>query len=339
LLLPGGWENSVPDRNGSALVCLSGGVDSTASLLRSTEQFGSVRAVYVDTLGRGAPESATQCCRKLGIELNVIPAAEEFKSEVMDVTRKSYGLGQTPNPCALCNARVKLALPSAMLREGEVLVTGHYAWNDNGTLRRGKDPSKDQSYFLSLVPVHILKKCRFPLSHSMKVDVRREVIERDLPFIARESQDLCFKLDGTGTPGDIVDVNGETVGMHNGLDGYTPGQRKGLGAYGARKFVVELDHSGNRLVIGDEEFLYSDLCILDNINWVQELKEHRFSCLVQIRYRKAASYADVVLDEGSQSASVFFHSPQKAMAPGQVGALYFSDSVLGGGIIGKHERN
>jgi len=329
----------VPEKNNSALVCVSGGVDSTASLARCTQIFDSVRAVYVDTAGRGAPESAVQCCSELGVDLNTVPAEEIFKSEVRDYAIKVYLQGKTPNPCALCNARVKLALPYAMLGEGEVLITGHYAWNSHGVLRRGKDPSKDQSYFLSLVPLEILKRCSFPLSHSMKVDVRREVLEKGLPFIARESQDLCFELDGTGTPGEIINVEGQTVGRHNGLNAYTPGQRKGLGAYGARKFVVELDHALNRLVIGDEEYLYTDRCIIDNINWVQEQKESRFSCLVQIRYRKPASAAEVVLEEGSKRAAVYFLSPQKALAPGQVGALYSSDSVLGGGIIARLGRN
>ncbi|MCP4646171.1 MAG: tRNA 2-thiouridine(34) synthase MnmA, partial [bacterium] len=243
-----------------------------------------------------------------------------------------YSLGQTPNPCALCNAKVKLAVPFCLLAPDEFLVTGHYAKYHNGLLCRGSDSSKDQSYFLSLVPKAILDRCYFPLADSVKTDVRAEVIENDLPFIASESQDLCFNRGKVGVPGDIVNCEGMVIGRHNGLEGYTPGQRKGLGAHGTRKFVVELDTYRNTLVIGDEKNLYSSSCFLNNINWLAVPQAQRMKCLVQTRYRKPAVEADLLLSNDGLSAEVRFQSPQKAVAPGQVGAIFLSDRVLGGGI-------
>ncbi len=323
----------VPESNYSALVCLSGGVDSTAALLRCSRMFEKVRAVYVDTSGGNPPEQAERSCEKLGIELLVADARELFNRKIKDFTRMVYSQGRTPNPCALCNAEVKLAVPFSMLQKSDFLITGHYAKLYNGRLRRGNDPSKDQSYFLSLVPGTILDRCLFPLSESIKEAVREEAIAAGLPFITRESQDLCFYRGGIGVPGDILNTEGKTVGRHNGLDGYTPGQRKGLGAHSTRKFVIELRPGLNQLVIGDEEDLYSEKCILNNINWLRRPVESRFSCKVQTRYRKPAAAADVFVEGDGSRARVVFHTPAKAIAPGQVGAMYFSDAVIGGGII------
>ncbi|MCK5786848.1 MAG: tRNA-specific 2-thiouridylase [Candidatus Sabulitectum sp.] len=323
----------MPEARYTALVCLSGGVDSTAALLRCRTMFEDVRAVYVDTTGRGAPDEAGRSCEILGVELIEAEAIDLFNREIKEYTRRIYSMGQTPNPCAMCNAKVKLAVPFSMLKENEFLVTGHYAGNYDGSLKRGRDPSRDQSYFLSLVAEEILDRCWFPLAESMKTDVRREVLEKGLPFITGDSQDLCFVRVNSGIPGDIVDASGNVVGRHTGLEGYTPGQRKGLGAHGERKFVTELDTRNNRLVIGDEKYLYSESCFLNSINWLRKPAEQRFTCMIQTRYRKPVVQADVTLQADGRGASVEFCGPQKAVAPGQVGALYSADTVIGGGII------
>ncbi len=324
-----------------ALVCLSGGVDSTAALFRCYQQFASVRAVFVKTACKNPPDQAYESCEKLGIELIVADAKDLFKREIKELTEKIYSRGETPNPCALCNAKVKLAVPYSMLEKNEYLVTGHYAKYSEGFLGRGSDPSKDQSYFLSLVPSRILERCYFPLADSIKTDVRNEVLARELPFLISESQDLCFTRSKAGEPGDIVDINGKIVGRHNGLEAYTPGQRKGLGAHSSRKFVIELDLEQNRLVIGNEENLYSEFCLLNNINWLRKPVKSRFDSLIQTRYRKPAAKAVITLNEDGLSALVRFYDPQKAVSPGQVGAIFQNEFVLGGGIIGKYggEKN
>ncbi len=283
------------------------------------------------------PDQAYESCRQLGVELSVADAKTLFNTEIKQFTVEAYKFGRTPNPCALCNAKVKLAVPFSMLTPGECLVTGHYAGNSAGILQRGRDPSKDQSYFLSLVPVEILSRCYFPLGESFKKDVRVEVLESGLCFVERESQDLCFQRTGAGVPGDVVDADGNIVGRHNGLDGYTPGQRKGFGAHNGRKYVIRLDILTNRLIIGEEQYLYSESCVLNNINWLMKPVEERFACMVQTRYRKKAVPADVSMNRDGTQAVVEFHDPQKAVAPGQVGVMFLSDSVIGGGIIDRYE--
>lgn len=327
----------MPENINSALVCLSGGVDSTAALLHCYRKFDRVRAVYVYTGGKPVPTQAIESTLKLGVEFITADAVDIFKKEILDFTQRTYSKGQTPNPCAICNAKVKLAIPFSILRPDEFLVTGHYAKYQDGILSRGCDPSKDQSYFLSLVSRKILDRCYFPLESSLKTDVRKEVLENNLPFITSESQDLCFDRGKAGIPGDIVNTDGEVVGVHTGLDGYTPGQRKGLGAHSSRKFVIELDPFRNRLIIGDEENLYSANCMLNNINWLSKPETRTIRCMVQTRYRKPAADAELLLNEDYSSGVVQFCKPQKAVAPGQVGAIFLSERVLGGGVIQKYE--
>ena len=315
----------------SALVCVSGGVDSTVSLLRCTERFRRVRAVHVKTRDGSLQAEAVECCRQLGVELVVIPAEAAFREKVKEPSLGMLKMGLTPNPCAMCNALVKLALPFSILEPGEFLVTGHYASYRNGVLSRGFDKMKDQSYFLSLVPVEILSRCWFPLENSLKPDVRQEARDSGLPFMVKESQDLCFPLVGKGIPGDIVDTEGNLIGVHQGLEGYTIGQRKGIGAHGDRRYVVRLDTASNRVVTGERASLYSGACLIDSINWLVDPPGDEFECEVQIRYRKPGVKCRVKLCE--DFAEVVFRSPQKAVSPGQIGALYMNDSVLCGGLI------
>ncbi|PIE53040.1 hypothetical protein CSA37_03770 [Candidatus Fermentibacteria bacterium] len=322
----------------SALVCVSGGVDSTAALLRSAKLFQRTRAVFVDVRESGVPSEAAEACSELGVELTVIPGQESFRELVKGPSQTMMKQGLTPNPCALCNAGVKLAMPFSLLDKNELLVTGHYAGMRNGFLCRGADRSKDQSYFLSLVPYGILARCFFPLSDSLKEDVRNQVKESGLPFIEKESQDLCFTHDAVFEPGEIVDLSGRVTGRHEGLAGYTPGQRKGIGAHAGKKYVVRLDRVLNQVVIGDENDLYSKKCRLNSINWLQRPDQESFRCLFQTRYRKTPFAAQVVLDRNRSEGEVLFDQPQKAVAPGQVGALYEGDSVTGGGIISIEER-
>lgn len=289
----------------------------------------------MDARGSGPPREAVDACASLSVPLVVIPAGEGFRRLVYRPSSEMLSAGLTPNPCALCNARVKLALPFGILEPGEKLVTGHYAGFKGGVLFRGADPSKDQSYFLSLVPMRILERCHFPLVRSHKKDVRQEVNASGLPWIRKESQDLCFPLPGRGIPGDILDMQGNRVGSHGGIEGYTPGQRKGLGAHGQRKFVVRVSRADASVTIGDEEHLYTGKCTLNSINWLQKPETAAFSCLAQTRYRKPAVPARV--DVSAEGVRVFFQREQKAVSPGQVGVLYENDAVLAGGIISNRE--
>jgi len=304
------------------------------ALLRSISLFDRVRAFHIDN-GGGPCGEATAVSEHLGVELVVYDASEPFTREVAGPAREMFRAGLTPNPCVMCNARVKLRIPFDMLEPDEVIVTGHYAGCAlDGSVLRGADSSRDQSYFLSLVPTGILRRCFFPLGDSRKEEVRREALAAGLPFRKAESQDLCFDLweDGDrGRPGPIVDVRLGPVGEHSGIGGFTVGQRKGIGAHGKRRFVVSLEPSSGTVYIGSERDLLSSGCSLERMNWLVPVPPGRFDAEIQTRYRRMPVRAGVTpLGEG---ALVRFTRPEKAVAPGQAGALYQGNRLLGGGVI------
>ena len=140
-----------------ALVCLSGGVDSTAAMMICREEWDAVRAVYLDTRGCGSPPQASESAERLGVELIVKDSVDIFRERVRLPSERAYGEGFTPNPCVICNAEVKLATAFSMLEPGETIVTGHYAGLRGSCLTRGKDHGKDQSYFLAMVPRPVLE--------------------------------------------------------------------------------------------------------------------------------------------------------------------------------------
>ncbi len=314
-----------------ALVCVSGGVDSTAAMLICAGRYGSVRALFVDVRGDGPPQQAGEAAAMLGIRLDTMDAREAFLREVLGPAEESYGRGLTPNPCALCNSRVKLALAGSILRPGEALVTGHYAVRTGEGLFRGRDRSKDQSYFLALVPRRIMDACVFPLGRLTKDGARRMVEEAGLPFIPRESQDLCFVPDRRGEPGPVVTDDGRHVGVHRGLGHYTVGQRRGVGAHGRPMYVIRLEPRENRLVVGEAEELYSPACTAVGINDLEMPREEVFEAEVQLRSRHRP-VSGTVARKGDR-CDVAFRTPQKAVAPGQLAVFYRRDRVLGAGTI------
>lgn len=317
-----------------ALVCLSGGVDSTAAMLICREEWDAVRAVYLDTRGCGSPPQARESADRLGVELIVKDSVDIFRERVSLPSERAYGEGLTPNPCVICNAEVKLASAFSMLKQGETIVTGHYAGLLGSCLKRGKDPGKDQSYFLAMVPRSILSRCAFPLGTLLKASVREMVAGAGLPFLNRESQDLCFELPEVGEPGDIVTLEGETVGRHPGLGGFTVGQRRGIGAHGRPMYVTRLEARSNRLYVGEARHLFSRGCMVSGINDLGLPSQNTFNARVQVRSRHRAVQAIVRRDR--DGLAVVFQRPQRAVAPGQT-AVFYSDSdddtVLGAGVI------
>lgn len=317
-----------------ALVCLSGGVDSTAAMMICHEEWDAVRAVYLDTRGSGPPPQARESADRLGVELIVKDSVDIFRDRVRRPSEEAYENGLTPNPCVTCNATVKLASAFSMLLPGETIVTGHYAGLRGSSLTRARDPGKDQSYFLAMVPQSILSRCTFPLATLLKAKVREMVALAGLPFLSRESQDLCFDLPGTGEPGDILTLEGETVGRHPGLGGFTVGQRRGIGAHGRPMYVLRLEAGTNRLYVGEARHLFSKGCTVCGVNDLGLPSQSIFNARVQVRSRHRAVPAVVRRD--LDGLAVSFQRPQRAVAPGQV-AVFYSDSddetVLGAGVI------
>jgi tRNA-specific 2-thiouridylase len=291
----------------------------------------SVRALFVDTRGDGPPPELQGASARLGVHLETADARDLFSREVRTPCEDAYRTGLTPNPCARCNARVKLALAHSILRPGETLVTGHYAVGTEMGLFRARDRSKDQSYFLALVPRNIMARCAFPLGLLTKDSVRSMVRKAGLPFISRESQDLCFAPDRRGEPGPVVTADGKPLGFHRGLGHYTVGQRSGVGAHGRPVYVIRLIPRDNMLVVGEAEDLYSKGCTVAGVNDLEMPREDGFEADVQLRSRHRASRAAVA--RRGEVCAVDFHSPQKAVAPGQLAVFYRGDQVLGAGTI------
>ena len=348
-------------------VAMSGGVDSSAAACLLQKAGHQVVGLHMhlwceEKQGKGAQRrqccnaddvrDAEDVCRRLGIPFYVLNFQKEFQEHVVDYFCREYGRGRTPNPCLACNEHIKfrLLLRRALELGGDYLATGHYArieQNQDGyRLLRGTDPAKDQSYFLYMLGQKELRHLLFPVGGLTKSEVRRHAADAGLPVAKKaDSVEVCFVADGDYRPfvaasghgglaeGDIVNLNGNVLGRHQGLAGYTIGQRHGVGLGGGRKvYVVGMDVSGNRLVVGPEEALYSSALIAGQVKWVSAQAPYgEFRCEAKVRYRSAGAEAIVLLE--GERVMARFREPQRAVTPGQAVVLYRGEEVIGGGII------
>ncbi len=331
-------------------VALSGGVDSALSAALIKDSGHEVVGLFMD-LGpshRAARASAERVAAHLDVDLKFIDLAETMDRRVIEPFLDGYASGQTPNPCAFCNRRVKFRELLAVAAElgAEALATGHYARLEYDStppaLYRGLEPAKEQSYFLARLKPDWLTRIRFPLGRLTKAQVREMAARRGLPSAANpDSQEVCF-LAGRdyrdfflsrrqGEPGDIVHVDGRVLGRHQGLYGHTVGQRRGLGlAWPEPLYVVGLDSRNNRLIVGPKEALYRLEAQVVEASWLIDPAELPQELNVQVRYRARPARAKVeFLTE--DRLRVVFERPQRAVAPGQMAAFYSGERLLGGG--------
>jgi tRNA-specific 2-thiouridylase len=345
------------------VVAMSGGVDSSLAAAWLVEQGYDVVGVTLhlwdypdDGSVRGrccAPEDlhdARRVADHLGIPHYAFDRRELFAREVVDPFVDAYLSGSTPSPCVACNRSVKmLELFAIADRLGAVQVaTGHYARVvRNGAryeLCRGRDASKDQSYFLYTLSDAQLARLVFPLGDATKVEVRRDALARRLPGAEKgESQELCFvptgRYDGfvesrAGDrirPGPLVDDTGRTVGMHAGVHRYTVGQRKGLGvALGTPAFVVGIDPETATVRLGRGDELWHDGARLGGSKFFDDVALPA-RATVQVRYRHDGVPATI--ERGDAGVRVVFDQPVRAVVKGQVAVAYAGERVLGGGTI------
>jgi tRNA-uridine 2-sulfurtransferase len=351
---------------------MSGGVDSSVAAAVLMEKGYEVIGItmklheYADTGGGSNDRSccdlesyndAARVCHKLGIPHYVIDLVEEFRRDVIDNFVDEYISGRTPNPCVLCNTKLKwdYLYKRAVDLEAGWIATGHYARlvhspGEEPRLLRGTDPFKDQSYALWGIKREQLARTLFPLGDMSKSEAR-EVARRFglLNAEKAESQDICFIPDGDyGSflkhyaadrmsnilPGDIIDGEGRIVGQHRGLPYYTIGQRRGLNvALGQPVYVNRIDHENNRIEIGYDSDLARGGLIAGAFNWLIDIPVDVLYCEAAIRYHDKGSGCRVVTT--GDGISLVFDKPRRAVTPGQSVVLYRDDRVLGGGIINR----
>jgi len=293
---------------------------------------------------------AREVAAKLKIPFYVFDFRKEFKKKVVDYFLKEYKAGRTPNPCVVCNKEIKfdLLFKKMFSLSADYIATGHYVRlrleNSNCRLFRGKDRNKDQSYFLWKLNQKILKKALFPIGDYTKAEVRNLASRFNLPVLGiPESQEVCFIPDVLEKflekhlkvkPGKIIDIEGKTIGEHQGLWFYTIGQRKGIELPGGPFYVLDKDVKKNLLIVTqNERDLYKKELFVKNANWIiKEKPKLPLKIKVQIRYGHPAERAEL-FKEKNRGLKVVFLKYQRAVTPGQSAVFYKGQELIGGAII------
>jgi tRNA-specific 2-thiouridylase len=348
------------------VVAMSGGVDSsvTAALLQEQgyEVIGITMQIWdhsqADEMQTGSCCSlddvydARRVAETLGIPFYVVNFEADFRKMVVDNFCDDYFAGRTPNPCVLCNQKLKFErlLQRAKELQADYLATGHYAQieelDGEYRLRKGVDQTKDQTYFLFTLTRDQMNSVRFPLGGMTKQEVRQHAARFNLTVAEKaESQDICFVPDGDyvsfleqergagHSDGDIVHVGGKVLGQHKGIYRYTIGQRKGLGlSWPQPLYVVRIDPEHKRVYVGEKDHLFSTDFELYAVNWHIPVPVDTMTVNCRIRYQHREIPAEVTpLVDGR--AKVCLSQPQSGITPGQAAVFYDDDLVIGGGWI------
>ena len=341
------------------VVGMSGGVDSSVAALLlkraghdvvglfmknweddDNDQYCSTREDLID---------AAAAADAIGIDLEAVNFAAEYKDRVFADFLREYSAGRTPNPDVLCNAEIKFKafLDHAMRLGAEKIATGHYARTDGVRLLRGKDGQKDQSYFLHRLNQAQLSRVLFPVGEMKKAQVRKLALDAGLPNHAKkDSTGICFIGERPfrdflnrylpKIPGPIKTPDGKTIGEHIGLAFYTIGQRKGIGLGGAGDawYVAEKRVPSNELVVvqgHDHPLLMKKSLRAEDTSWTSGRSPGEAVHTAKTRYRQADAACTVTATD--TGIKVDFTAPQWAVTPGQSVVVYDGDNCLGGGVI------
>jgi tRNA-specific 2-thiouridylase len=356
------------DRKERVVLGMSGGVDSSAAAAILQDQGYDVIGITLklwpqDCISRAedkccgpqAVMDARSVASSLGIPFYLIDEAEDFQKQVIEYFAAEYRLGRTPNPCVMCNEKLKFGTLISRARQlgANKIATGHYARIEPSEdqsrilLKRGRDLNKDQSYFLFSLKQEQLQHTVMPLGDLKKSESRDIARESDLRTADKEeSMEICFVPDKdykafltkskmvVEHQGDIVDQSGKVLGQHDGIEFYTIGQRKGLGISAPKPlYVLKLEPDTNRVIVGESDELIQDSFHIDRCNWIPfESPPKEIEALAKIRYNHEGTPAKII-PESDDRAKVVLLEPQRAVTPGQACVLYQDDLVLGGGWI------
>ena len=346
-------------------VAMSGGVDSSVAAALLKKQGHEVVGLTMcfnlaekngkkpSCCGLTGIEDARRVCQKLGIRHYLINLDKDFFRDVIQNFYQEYLNGRTPNPCIRCNQFIKfgILLKKALNLGAKFLATGHYARvvrsKQGYLLKKASDLKKDQSYFLYRLSQEQLKHIIFPLGNFTKSKVRQMAGDFELNVAKKQdSQEICFLPDGKHgdlikaqgleyvKPGDLVDQDGNILGLHQGIPLYTVGQRHGLGiAKGYPLYVTQINAQDNRIIVGQRQDAYRIEFIIKEGHFLNKAFKKKVEIKVRIRYNHKESLAAVYPAKGK--FRVIFKNPQFAITPGQSAVFYDRDIVLGGGIIQK----
>ncbi|MDI6766646.1 MAG: tRNA 2-thiouridine(34) synthase MnmA [Bacteroidota bacterium] len=362
------------NKNKTVIVAMSGGVDSSVAAALLVEQGYNVIGVTMkmfnfDDVG-GNVHRESGCCGldafndarivavKLGIPHYIMDLSEQFGKDVIDNFVDEYKNGRTPNPCIICNTKIKWGelLKKADTLGAKYIATGHYArivfdeLTKRYNILRARDIDKDQTYALWGLNQDALSRTIFPLGDLTKSVVRQIAAKNNLKTAAKEeSFEICFvadndyrrflrerfeKMNENIADGDIV-LDGKVVGKHEGIPFYTIGQRSGIGAYGEKVYVKEIDPKRNVVTLGRNKDLLHQSLIVKDINLISVASiAGSVRAQAMVRYKDTPTAA-VISPRSDDTLHVIFNEPKRAITPGQSFVMYDGERLVGGGVIEK----